>query len=264
MKVEIVKQECGSVMGEYGNTCFFNSLKNSVKEAGYFGMDYDYSGFLSLGGWDFDSQKGKMIDTHAHEEQLNRLANTLCIRIAVYTEVAENMVNPDSVSIFGDISLPVHARIVKVHGSPHFNSMTFEIFNPRYKENDSTINRDRLMAEVKVEKSREDAKKTAELTALEEERQQSCEKAMEEERLKVKAETRRKVLQEAENKVSELTMKISRLEGEIIGWGETLTSLGREPAVEKCITDLCKTFRDAMEIRNKFVAALSKHGRCVA
>jgi hypothetical protein len=231
--VHINKIECGSTMDGFGNTCFFNSLMKCLETEGK-NYSYSYRGLLEFGAWDFDTMKGKMVDT-LDLVHINTLAVSLNVRIAIYTEIRYNVVNVDSVIVLGH-SGPV-CRIVKVMGVAHFNMMTFKNFNPANVENAAlgvALNLEQAIKKGKEAEDSKAAKVKAEMAAA------------------IADADRRMKAAEAEKKILELTVKVSQLENEIIEWGHTLTSLGSDKNVEHHIQDLCKRFRDAMDSRNSF------------
>jgi hypothetical protein len=105
---------------EYGNTCFFNSFLGEMKRIGF---DLSFNEVIFLGLWKSD-KPGKMVDTINDEPNLEALAQTLGVRIEIYSEISPNKVNFEYDCTFGT-RYETCIRIVKVLGSPHFNGFDF-------------------------------------------------------------------------------------------------------------------------------------------
>ena len=257
MIAKIEKIECGSTMDGYGNTCFFNSLNEFLK--GRNGILKSYKELLEMGGWDFENKKGKMVDTQVDQDEIECLANSLKIRIAIYMEVEKGVVETESLNIFGRRDYPVGARIVRLKGFAHFNALVgFVDFHPYDVETEASRRWIILKHEIEQDRIME-AEKASRLLREENRKRVAVDPSGDvksEMKAAIADADKRKKAAEAEMKILELTMKVSELEKEIIEWGHTLTALGRDPEVEKRIAEMCHRFKVAMETRETLSSIL--------
>jgi len=113
--------ECGSTMGGYGNTCFFNSLAKGLNDLRHDLRGSSFEEFLAFGGWPL-SHRGKMVNTDLHDNNLEALAIALGIRIILAYEVTTGVVAPEKIRIFG--SEGPYVGIVKIRDAEHFRSFS--------------------------------------------------------------------------------------------------------------------------------------------
>ena len=119
--LEVLVKECGSTMGGYGNTCFFNSLSDQLAKLRHDLRGSSLEEFLGFGGWPL-VQRGKMVDTDLHGGNIESLAVILGIRIILSYEETTGVIAPEKIRIFG--SEGPYTGIVKIHGAAHFRSFS--------------------------------------------------------------------------------------------------------------------------------------------
>ena len=146
LKVNIV--ECGSTMGGYGNTCFFNSLVKGLKNITHDLRGSSFEEFLGFGGWPL-SHRGKMVNTDSHNGNLEALAVTLGIRIILAYEQTTGLIAPEKIRIFG--SEGPYVGIVKIHGAAHFRSFTTDFRALVEFNTDSQRRASRALAQVQAD-----------------------------------------------------------------------------------------------------------------
>ncbi len=126
MRLRLInKTDCGSTADSFGNTCFYNCLKEELRRIQYPHHIPTYVEFIVLGGWTLE-QRGKMVDTFDHEAHLETLAQRLGICIQVYFELLPDTVNDEMYMEFGSRNISKGTiRIVRLQHSPHFNALTW-------------------------------------------------------------------------------------------------------------------------------------------
>jgi hypothetical protein len=125
MRLRLInKTDCGSTADSFGNTCFYNCLKEELSRI-RFPCEISYYDFIVLGEWSLE-QRGKMVDTFEHEAHLETLAQQLGVRIQVYFELQNDTVNDEIYMEFGSQYTSRDAiRIVRLQNSAHFNVLTW-------------------------------------------------------------------------------------------------------------------------------------------
>lgn len=120
----ISKEDCDWIMNEVRNACFFCSLKEGLKRFNHWGANLTYAKLFELGRFS-ETTWGQFVDTADDWENIQLLARNLNVRIVLYTEDSDNVVNLNATTAFGPNSgEALSIRIVKVHGKNHFNLMT--------------------------------------------------------------------------------------------------------------------------------------------
>jgi hypothetical protein len=140
--------ECGSTMGGYGNTCFFNSLVKGLNDIMHDLRECSFEEFLGFGGWPL-SHRGKMVNTDLHDHNLEALAIALGIRIILAYEETTGLIAPEKIRIFG--SEGPYVGIVKIHGAAHFRSFTTDFRALVEFNTDSQRRASRAIAQVQAD-----------------------------------------------------------------------------------------------------------------
>jgi hypothetical protein len=112
----------GPAGNRVGNTCFFNCVQAGLSLHGSEHAARSFSDFLALGGWK-RSFAGQMVDTDAHADNIERLAQSLGVKIHVYSEIIPGVTNSTIYSPFG--SQGVVIRICRCYNFQHFKLMSF-------------------------------------------------------------------------------------------------------------------------------------------
>ena len=182
--------ECGSTMGKYGNTCFFNSLQRQLACIGHHASSFHYCMFLDAGGF-HASQRGKMIDTETHAAEINQLSKHLKIRIDVYRQnkaTHGSFVDEHIPTLFGTEGPTI--LICKLYGVLHFNAFAWVGKPPPYMQTKERMQAIAIMESVNDMRAKEELKKSETIRCQLERDRLFTEKVQEQERLTVGAKKR--------------------------------------------------------------------------
>jgi hypothetical protein len=122
--------ECGSTMDGYGNTCFFNSLREQLRRLDVTGKTWTLNEFITAGEFS-PAQRGQMVDLETHRLQISKLAKKLAIKIDVYSHAKNggSDVIHAAYTPFGLVGPTV--LICKIEGVEHYNAFAW-VTQPRH------------------------------------------------------------------------------------------------------------------------------------